>query len=619
MKKCTAPAEKLVTVILDGVEVPYCPEQEYPDTAEFVFTDKLAEIPGSYKRRGVEPYRAAVMVNAGGLDRDNSVLGAIQGGAVDDGTLRGAVINSTSDDFTAVINDGGTFTIQDSVLNFHTNSDGKHVNDFTGYGAVLAGFRGAKFRVERTKFNCQGVAKPAVFCDDRTECLFKDCNVAICGGKLYDGYVNSANQNTMVAPPWVLGISGNARGINLMGDRGTAYVIDTCFKANQWGVFSTDAGQNMHLYVVDSDMILLGENVPESDAQDPYAVKYGSGYGSYLIGKAYEEFSGADIKVGAHGAVLRRGTALYKSSKGTIQLISPITGETVYEAPGKGRNTRIEAEFALMAHGDGTVTYTEGTEIYAGSAAFLVKSSGVTVNVLDGTTVHAEKGVLFQMMDDDDNIVGTTWTEHGPVFNTEFHEPEGWPSENGMVTCKMPLSEQNTDPFGFGAGPGPDGPEGAFPGPVPEGGGDQEPEGPGAPGFQPDCYFRAENVTLTGDIFNGSGYYRQIAKPLHVDLGANTVLTGAISATETRHVDENGKQNTFFTIKEYYYLGHVENRNYFGGENTVDVTLRDGAVWNVTAPGIINSLSVGEGCRLNGRVRKNLDGTLTVMPAAEGN
>lgn len=104
-----------------------------------------------------------------------------------------------------------------------------------------------------------------------------------------------------------------------------------------------------------------------------------------------------------------------------------------------------------------------------------------------------------------------------------------------------------------------------------------------------------------------------------MDLGANTVLTGAISATETRHVDENGKQNTFFTIKEYYYLGHVENRNYIGGENTVDVTLRDGAVWNVTAPGIINSLSVGEGCRLNGRVCKNLDGTLTVMPAAEGN
>ncbi len=40
-------------------------------------------------------------------------------------------------------------------------------------------------------------------------------------GMLCTGYVNSANQKTMVAPPWVLGITGNARGINLEGDRGS--------------------------------------------------------------------------------------------------------------------------------------------------------------------------------------------------------------------------------------------------------------------------------------------------------------------------------------------------------------------------------------------------------------
>ena len=54
------------------------------------------------------------------------------------------------------------------------------------------------------------------------------------------------------------GYHRHARGINLEGDRGTAYIVDTCFKANQWGVLSTDSGQNMHLYVADSDMILLG-------------------------------------------------------------------------------------------------------------------------------------------------------------------------------------------------------------------------------------------------------------------------------------------------------------------------------------------------------------------------
>ena len=99
-------------------------------------------------------------------------------------------------------------------------------------------------------------------------------------------------------------------------------------------------------------------------------------------------------------------------------------------------------------------------------------------------------------------------------------------------------------------------------------------------------------------------------------LGKGAVLNGAVSATETRHIDENGKQNTHFTIKEFYYLAHVENRNFFNGDNTVEVTLKDGAVWNVTAPGIINKLTVGEGCTLNGTVTENADGTLTVAPKA---
>ena len=63
MKTFTAPEGKLVTVLVDGVEVSYVPGQEYPDNAEFVVTERLAEQPASFDRRGIEPYRAAVMVN----------------------------------------------------------------------------------------------------------------------------------------------------------------------------------------------------------------------------------------------------------------------------------------------------------------------------------------------------------------------------------------------------------------------------------------------------------------------------------------------------------------------------------------------------------------------------
>lgn len=115
-------------------------------------------------------------------------------------------------------------------------------------------------------------------------------------------------------------------------------------------------------------------------------------------------------------------------------------------------------------------------------------------------------------------------------------------------------------------------------------------------------FFQATNVTLKGDIFNGCGYYGQDAKKLVVELGTGCVLDGAISATETIHVNEKGEQNTHFTINEFYYLGHVANRSFFNGDNFVEVTLKDGAVWNVTGEGIINALTVGAGCSFNGKL-----------------
>lgn len=60
--------------------------------------------------------------------------------------------------------------------------------------------------VPHTPINSEGVAKPALFADNRSECLFRDCNVTVRGGRLYVGYRNSADMKTMVAPPWVLGM-----------------------------------------------------------------------------------------------------------------------------------------------------------------------------------------------------------------------------------------------------------------------------------------------------------------------------------------------------------------------------------------------------------------------------
>ena len=132
---------------------------------------------------------------------------------------------------------------------------------------------------------------------------------------------------------------------------------------------------------------------------------------------------------------------------------------------------------------------------------------------------------------------------------------------------------------------------------------------------KPDTFLNATDVTLNGNIYNGSGYYGQDAKPLFVTLGKGAVLNGAISATETRHIDENGKQNTHFTIKEFYYLAHVENRNFFNGDNDTEVTLNAGSVWNVTGQGLLTALTVNEGAVFNGKL--TVDGVETVPQAGK--
>ena len=96
------------------------PGQEYPDNAEFVVTAPMIEQPASFDKRVIEPYRAAIMVNESGVDEKNSVKGAIIGGTVTGEGIDGAVINSTSDDFSAVVSVGGAYSIKNSVLNFNT-------------------------------------------------------------------------------------------------------------------------------------------------------------------------------------------------------------------------------------------------------------------------------------------------------------------------------------------------------------------------------------------------------------------------------------------------------------------------------------------------------------------
>ena len=121
------------------------------------------------------------------------------------------------------------------------------------------------------------------------------------------------------------------------------------------------------------------------------------------------------------------------------------------------------------------------------------------------------------------------------------------------------------------------------------------PPGGGGPGGGSTVKLLVTNGSYKGDVFNGSGYYNQSGRPLEVTIGKGATLDGAISLTETRHVDETGKQNTHFTIYEYYSLGHVVNRNYRNGTSSIEVTVKDGGKWTVTGESLISKLFVENG------------------------
>ena len=571
---------KLMTVISDGVEVP---ADNTSKNAKLILTDAYTEGFVWYTPRGVDAYRAALVVEKDGIVKGKSVTEAIQGGQFDDHVADGITVESRSDNFTAVLNNGGAYTIRNAKFHFDSRSDGRNVCDFNGYGAVLGAFNGAKMILENVDIFTRGVARPALFVDSYANVLMKDSTFKVMGGHVYAGYRNCCDQRLMVAPPWVLGLTGSARGMNCMGDCGTMTIINSKLYANQWGVISTDSGSDIVLTVIDSTLETLGEDA----VYDPYVKRFGSGYGSYIIDDVTEFFHGVTINVGTYAAVVCGGDALYASSKGEYDIhghyfipnpekpgftnhfgkVYPGYDVGTYEEPvfhglrGKGQKTIIQSDgFGFMAHDWGSVTLIEGTEVHSAFATFLLKAGTIRIKVDDAVLDPADK-VILQIIDNDDKAVGTyfmpPWKPdgnvrpsniYGPFFNTEYKEPAGYP---GLDYPAEGSCGEETVTAEF------------------------------------------KNTVLDGDFYNASGYQEEEGRPLSLLFGEGARLTGRITAASAIHVDEKGEQNTHFSIEQYYHLGHVKNRPHFNGANTISVTLEGHASWVVTGTSILTSLTVG--------------------------
>ena len=559
----------------------------------------------------------------------------IAGGEYDGSHADGIEINDSTSGHNGIIIKDTDYAISNAKITMKTDADGSDTCDFSGKGSAIAVYGDSDVTIQDSEIHTKGVATMPIFADDGATVTIQDSTLISAGGTLYESYMNSPEQKRMVAPPWILGIMGTSRTTNLMGDNSTMNVLNSDTSAGAWAVLSTDSGTNMYLNVYESTLTLENkeENAEGLTLQDntngkaqiyetrdnPYTYRYGSGYGTYVIGNAVETFAGAEINVGTYATIFTGGTATYTDiEKGKTYDLKCANGSVVQYTAQDDAKTVIESDtFGFMVHQSAnTIKIENGTEVNSNYATFLVKSGANNESVtatVDNSTLN-NGGVLVQVMDNDDTTTGMDVATMN--FNSVHTEKEGF---------------KVTKDSGNAGGPG--GPGGA-PGDMP--GGDP---GMGMPGGDPGMgmpggetggaedekesavqSFTFKNGDYTGNIYNASGSDNSENGPLEasvVDVTLeNAKLTGAAASTAAIHVTHEGseqikterqgdaydteaeaeeilgEQNTEIDITEYYDLGHVANLIDDNGENDINMTLTGDSVWTVDGTSVIDSLTV---------------------------
>ena len=512
--------------------------------------------------------------------------------------------------FTALYATGkGTNADVSGTLTLIDGSDGKYASDFTGTGVAIVVDDYAKVQAHDLSIYTEGFVRAAAIVYNGAEMTIKNSSLVTMGAnpltEAYDGYKNSANTSKMISPPWVLGIQGGIRTINVLGTKPTLNIIDSYLATGGWGVLSTDGCSEPLLNIVDTTLEVLPESKGGMDSG--WALfgydkdKYGSGYGSYIIGDSTELFYGVKIKGGTYGAIGRGGKAVYASTKGSIDLYNAY-GAKIETAEGRGEVSVIDCVYGVMTHAneDIAISYIDGTVVNAEESVFMYRSSGTADFVADEASLNAGNGIILQMIDDDDSTVGG----FNP-FNSYLYEDAGVPSRTGNETGKSKTCD-------------------------------------------------TVNMTLTngvyeGDFYNGTGYYKQAPDAMNVYIGEGATVIGDIAVTETFHgvpysveavevlkgygsdvsyvfldadynvtADESAAkyiQLTKFSINQYFMMCHMLNRTYYNGFSKADVVVEDGGIWIVESESLITSLKIENGAKVYGELKKNADGTLTLTPS----
>jgi hypothetical protein len=360
-----AAANKSLTLTVNGVTTSIRPGT-YSGKVVLTPTDEVLEQFNDMGANETYRYRTALYIDNGAVVPGKSVSAAVVGGKVDNSAAQRISITSSEDEFNGIwVTGNSNYTINHARINFTGNGG----NDFAGFGAAIKTGGKAHVTINDAIINTRGVVRTAIFVGGDSVVTVNNSRIDVRNGTLPVGYKGgpiTGSGGIMMEPPWVLGIVGNVRATNVVGN-GEVHYINSVIRSQGWGALSTDATRNVKLFCKNSTVEVLE-----------------SGYGAYADGVSLDTFSGCRIKVPDYGLIITGGSALFTD-----------------------RSVVNSGRIGVMMHsgGSGTLTINKGSVLNTREAVFQPKSSFPKI-VVDGAQLNSASGVILEAIINDDPIAG---------------------------------------------------------------------------------------------------------------------------------------------------------------------------------------------------------------------
>lgn len=578
----------LMTV--NGVAVPVKPGKYEGNVKFTVYTPY--EVTRDRSQMSAMKYRPAAVVRNGKLVEEASLTAALQGGKFEDGAVSGIKVESDGlNAFNGIIIDqdqGKTFTLSDSE--FYLHGDG---NSEGGGSAITIVGQGD---VKLEKLNIKNLGKAS--------CI-------ICSGngstEVSDSVIYAQREpGSQKMCPWVLGLNGNNRGTNAI-ENAQVYYHDSIVCAQSWSTLSTDSGRNVRL--VGKNMFsgigtLEEYDEARKDSYDATPECNGKKYGFILGDSAIGHSGYVNYADGFHNSFEN----VHFMSPDYIFILS--SGQASIDVEGDCDMYSGRHGFLWHKNQGGTVNI-KGGKWYTERATFLHKSYAstdtdgcfFTLNV-DGADIKlGSDKVLYQMMTSDD--VGL-----GPKFYPIPEIEDDWSKLEKLPETYVTQKTVREFPFYTYPVFDVDGEEVVCKG-------DVEAFKAQHPTAKPvmwdasyrihDSYVNLSNMELEGSIFNS--VWERI-QTLKVTL-KNMKLTGAVSSSFANHVDmedkplPGGYQVDSDVIDSHLLLGRVKNTPAKAVNNPVALELAEGTLWTPVGDSYLETLVIGEGCSIQGKLFVN--------------